>query len=157
MRVHGDYHLGQVLYTGKDFYIIDFEGEPARTSAERRRRRSPLADVAGMLRSFHYAVYGVLMGDVPGVPVRPDDMPLLRPWAPVWYSWIGAAFLGAYLDGIAPADLLPRDAESLRLLLDVHLIEKSLYEVVYELNNRPSWVRIPLRGILDVLESLEPR
>jgi maltose alpha-D-glucosyltransferase / alpha-amylase len=155
IRVHGDYHLGQVLYTGRDFHIIDFEGEPARTPADRRRRRSPLADVAGMLRSFHYAAHGVLMGDVPGAQVRPEDVPLLRPWVPVWTTWVGSAFLEAYLDAVAPADLLPTDEPSLELLLDVHLIEKSLYELAYELNNRPSWVRIPLRGILDVLEALE--
>jgi maltose alpha-D-glucosyltransferase / alpha-amylase len=155
IRVHGDYHLGQVLYTGRDFHIIDFEGEPARTPAERRRRRSPLADVAGMLRSFHYAAHGVLMGDVPGAQVRPEDVPLLRPWVPVWTAWVGSRFLSAYLDAVAPADLLPVDEPSLELLLDVHLIEKSLYELAYELNSRPSWVRIPLRGILDVLEALE--
>ena len=155
IRVHGDYHLGQVLYTGKDFHIIDFEGEPARTPADRRRRKSPLFDAAGMLRSFHYAVHGVLMGDVPGTQVRPEDLPLLSPWAPVWYAWVGSAFLGAYLDAVAKADLLPHDEESLQLLLDVHLLEKSLYEVGYELNNRPGWVRIPLRGILDVLGPVE--
>jgi maltose alpha-D-glucosyltransferase/alpha-amylase len=155
IRVHGDYHLGQVLHTGKDVFIIDFEGEPARTPADRRRRRSPFADVAGMLRSFQYAVNGVLMGDVPGARVRPEDVAALEPWAAIWYAWVGASFLGAYLESIEPADLLPRDAESLELLLDVHLIEKSLYEVGYELNNRPTWVRIPLRGLLSVLEPME--
>ncbi len=153
IRCHGDYHLGQILYTGADFVIIDFEGEPARTLSERRRLRSPLADVAGLLRSFHYAVHGVLSSEIPGSQVRPEDVPLLEPWAPIWYRWVSSAFFSAYLETARPAELLPEDPDDLALLLDVHLIEKSLYELGYELNNRPDWVGIPLRGVLDVLEA----
>jgi maltose alpha-D-glucosyltransferase/alpha-amylase len=94
------------------------------------------------------------MGDVPGVQVRPEDVRLLEPWVPVWYVGRKPLSRGLSLQ-VAPADLLPTDAASLELLLDVHLIEKGLYEVVYELNNRPSWARIPLQGILDMLEALE--
>jgi maltose alpha-D-glucosyltransferase/alpha-amylase len=151
MRVHGDYHLGQVLHTGKDFVIIDFEGEPARSPAERRRRRSPIADVAGMLRSFHYAVYGVLTGALGQV--RPEDRELGEEWAAVWYRWVAATFLDGYLGSIRGRGLVPEDAAEIGILLDVHLLEKALYELAYELNNRPSWVSIPLRGILASLDA----
>jgi maltose alpha-D-glucosyltransferase/alpha-amylase len=151
IRCHGDYHLGQVLFTGDDFWIIDFEGEPARSLVERRRKRSPLADVAGMLRSFHYAVYGQLTTDMADSLVRPKDVPVLEPWAAVWYAWVGAAFLEAYLSTMAQGKLLPDDRAAVALMLDVHLLEKGLYEIGYELNNRPDWVGIPLRGVLDVL------
>jgi len=151
IRCHGDYHLGQVLYTGDDFWIIDFEGEPARSLVERRRKRSPLADVAGMLRSFHYAVYGQLTTDMADSQVRPVDVPVLEPWAAVWYAWVGAAFLEAYLSAMAQGRLLPDDHAAVAVVLDVHLLEKGLYEIGYELNNRPDWVGIPLRGVLDVL------
>jgi maltose alpha-D-glucosyltransferase/alpha-amylase len=155
IRCHGDYHLGQILFTGRDFVIIDFEGEPARSLKDRRRKRSPLADVAGMLRSFHYAAYGVLSGELPGSQTRPEDVPLLERWAPVWYGWVASAYLESYLRTLEPAALLPKEIDKLELLLDVHLIEKSLYELGYELNNRPRWVRVPLRGILDVLDAVE--
>ncbi len=155
IRVHGDYHLGQVLNTGLDFAIIDFEGEPQRTPAERRRKRSPLADVAGMLRSFHYAVFGVLGGDVPGSEVRPDDVSFLHPWAEAWYAWTAAAFLDGYFNAVADTALLPEEASDLAALLDVHLLEKCLYELGYELNNRPSWVAVPLVGLEAVLDASE--
>jgi maltose alpha-D-glucosyltransferase/alpha-amylase len=151
IRGHGDYHLGQVLYTGDDFWIIDFEGEPARSLAERRRRRSPLADIAGMLRSFHYAVSAQLMGAMPGTEMRPQDVPVLEPWADAWYAWVSAAFVESYLWTIRAERLLPEDRSAVALVLDLHLLEKALYEVSYELNNRPDWVGIPLRGVLHVL------
>jgi maltose alpha-D-glucosyltransferase/alpha-amylase len=153
IRCHGDYHLGQVLFLGNDFAILDFEGEPARSLAERRRKRSPLADVAGMLRSFHYASYGVLTGDLPLTQVRPDDRPLLENWARLWYDSVSATYLSAYLGTMGSSDLLPSKQDELSLLLDIHLLEKSLYELSYEMNNRPAWLGIPLRGILDVLDA----
>ena len=153
IRCHGDYHLGQVLFLGNDFAILDFEGEPARSLAERRRKRSPLADVAGMLRSFHYASYGVLTGDLPHTQVRPDDRPLLESWARLWYDSVSATYLSAYLGTMGSSDLLPGREDELSLLLDVHLLEKSLYELSYEMNNRPTWLSIPLRGILEVLDA----
>ena len=155
IRIHGDYHLGQVLYTGNDFIIIDFEGEPARPLSERRLKRSALRDVAGMLRSFHYAPYAVVFGAAPGSYVRPEDMSRLETGARFWHTWVSAALLRAYLAEAAKpgyARHLPSDPESLETLLSAYLIEKALYEVTYELNNRPDWVRIPLRGILDLLE-----
>jgi maltose alpha-D-glucosyltransferase/alpha-amylase len=151
IRVHGDYHLGQVLYTGNDFVIIDFEGEPARPLSERRIKRSALRDVAGMLRSFHYAPYAALFGTAPGSYVRPEDLSLLETGAQFWYRWISAAFLRAYLGEGASGTHLPKDPQSTQILLRAYLIEKAVYEIVYELNNRPDWVRIPLRGLLDLL------
>jgi maltose alpha-D-glucosyltransferase/alpha-amylase len=151
IRIHGDYHLGQVLFTGRDFQIIDFEGEPARSLAERRHKRSPLVDVAGMLRSFHYAAEMALRSDGQGGPLQPEQARHLRPWARHWRETVSAAFLGSWLEEIGPARLLPADDADLEAVLRVHLLEKALYELGYELDNRPAWVDIPLRGLLDVL------
>jgi maltose alpha-D-glucosyltransferase/alpha-amylase len=151
IRCHGDYHLGQVLYTGNDFVIIDFEGEPTRPLSVRRLKRSPLRDVAGMLRSFHYASYAALLGQTPGV--RPEDFATLEPWARFWYLAVSAAFLKGYLDVVGSTTLLPRTPDELRTLLDAYLLEKAIYEISYELTYRPPWVRIPLTGILDLLAS----
>ena len=147
IRCHGDYHLGQVLYTGRDFVIIDFEGEPARSVNERRFKRSPLRDVAGMLRSFDYAASYALRGGR----VRAEDIPRLRTAADVWVLWVQAGFVGAYLDTIAPAGLLPRAEADLRLMLDFSLLDKAIYELGYEMNNRPDWVHVPVEGILRLL------
>ncbi len=147
IRGHGDFHLGQVLWTGKDFVIIDFEGEPARSLGERRLKRSPLRDVAGMLRSFDYAAQTVLHGGAS----RAEDRPVLAPWARFWTVWTSSAFLRAYLQQMDGGSLLPRPREQLTRLLDVLLLEKIVYELGYELNNRPEWVRIPLTGILRML------
>jgi maltose alpha-D-glucosyltransferase/alpha-amylase len=151
LRHHGDFHLGQVLYTGQDFVIIDFEGEPARPLSERRLKRSPLRDVAGMLRSFQYAAYAALFGQVPGVTARPEDMERLRTSAELWTAWVGAAFVKGYLGEAGSAPHIPKSPEALRVLLDAYLLEKAVYEVAYELNNRPDWVRIPLAGIATLL------
>jgi maltose alpha-D-glucosyltransferase/alpha-amylase len=153
IRCHGDYHLGQVLYTGRDFVITDFEGEPARPLSERRFKRSPLRDVAGMLRSFDYAISTVLYGPEGGGLFRPEDLPALQPWAAFWRRWISSAFLRAYLQTIGHTDLVPPSQAERQTLLDVLLLEKSVYELGYELNNRPGWVRIPLAGIRRLLES----
>ncbi len=150
-RLHGDLHLGQILYTGKDFVIIDFEGEPSRPLSERRIKRSPLRDVAGMLRSFHYASYAVLMGQADGVSIRFDDAALLEPAARLWYRWVSAVFLKSYLEAGAAGGFLPKGRAEVRTLLEAYLLEKALYELSYELNNRPDWVRIPLRGMLELL------
>jgi len=147
IRCHGDYHLGQVLYTGKDFVIIDFEGEPARPVSERRLKRSPLRDVAGMIRSFHYASWAALLGQAPTV-IRPEDVLLLEPWARLWYMWVSAAFLQSYVEVVGSSGLLPQGREESRILLNAHLLDKAIYELRYELNSRPGWVKVPLQGIL---------
>jgi maltose alpha-D-glucosyltransferase / alpha-amylase len=150
-RIHGDYHLGQVLYTGADFLIIDFEGEPARPLSERRRKGSPLQDVAGMLRSFHYAPYAVLLGQAPGVAFAEPEIATLEPWARLWHRWTSAAFLKSYLASASAAPFLPGDPKELEQLLDAYLLDKALYELNYELNNRPVWVQIPVEGILQLI------
>jgi maltose alpha-D-glucosyltransferase / alpha-amylase len=152
IRIHGDYHLGQVLYTGNDFVIIDFEGEPARPLSERRIKRSALRDVAGMLRSFNYAPYAVLFGTAPGSYVRAEDLQRLETGARFWHHHVSAAFLRAYLAESAKGNHLPKSDDQIRILLNAYLLEKALYEVVYELNNRPDWVKIPLRGLLELLK-----
>jgi maltose alpha-D-glucosyltransferase/alpha-amylase len=149
--VHGDYHLGQVLYTGSDFYIIDFEGEPARAPRERRRLRSPFADVAGMLRSLHYAAFGVLTMPLPGAHIRPEDKEQLEPWAQHFFHACGRSFLSAYLSHADGAPFASVDPQQMQTLLEIHLLEKALYELLYELNNRPQWAELPLRGLLSLL------
>src|SRR5436190_9119505 len=109
-----------------------------------------MRDVAGMLRSFHYAPYAVVFGRAAGSIIRPEDATLLEAGATFWHKWVGAAFLRAYLERSAGARHLPGTREEIHVLLDAHLLEKALYEVGYELNNRPEWVRIPLRGISDL-------
>ncbi len=152
-RTHGDYHLGQVLRAGNDFVILDFEGEPARPLEERRRKQSPLRDVAGMLRSFDYGAYAGLFRFTND---RPQDFDRLEPWAALWQAWTSAAFLRAYRDTAAGAPFLPTDPGQLDALLDFFLLDKAFYELLYELNNRPDWVRIPLRGILALLGTQRP-
>ena len=151
IRTHGDYHLGQVLYTGNDFVIIDFEGEPARPLSERRIKRSALRDVAGMLRSFDYAPFAVMLGRVEGSVIRPEDVSALEAGARYWQRWVSASFVRSYLATSGGAPHLPATAAELRVLLEAYLLEKAFYEIVYELNNRPDWVRIPIRGALDLL------
>jgi maltose alpha-D-glucosyltransferase / alpha-amylase len=153
LRCHGDYHLGQVLYTGRDFVITDFEGEPARPLSERRIKRSPLRDVAGMLRSFHYAAHTTLATRVTGTLARPDEMPGLEAWSRYWQVWVSSAFLRAYLKSAADGGFLPGSRDELSALLDAYILEKALYELGYELNNRPDWVAIPLQGILSLVGS----
>jgi maltose alpha-D-glucosyltransferase/alpha-amylase len=155
MRFHGDYHLGQVLFTGKDFIIIDFEGEPARPLSERRIKRSPLRDVAGMLRSFHYAAYSALNAQLSGGSLGPDGEAIQEAWARCWYQWVSMAFLKSYLATAAQSPFIPRTREELRVLLDAFLLEKACYELGYELNNRPDWARLPLLGLLQILRKKE--
>jgi maltose alpha-D-glucosyltransferase/alpha-amylase len=147
-RIHGDYHLGQVLWAGGDYVVIDFEGEPTRTVEERRAKFSPVRDVAGMLRSYHYAAFAGLFAYAKD---RPGDFGRLRPWADLWFQWVSAAFLRAYLHAAGGAPFLPRDRAAFAELLDRFTLAKALYELAYELNNRPDWVRIPLGGVLRLL------
>jgi maltose alpha-D-glucosyltransferase/alpha-amylase len=151
IRTHGDFHAGQVLWTGKDVVIIDFEGEPGRPLSERRHKRSALADVAGMLRSFHYAAHGTLLNPRVGGQIRPEDVERLEPWSNLWYLWVAATYLRAYLDEARGQPFVPTDRTELAALLEISALQKVLYELDYELNNRPNWVSIPLRGLLDLL------
>ncbi|MBI2816187.1 MAG: maltose alpha-D-glucosyltransferase [Acidobacteria bacterium] len=145
-RIHGDYHLGQLLRVKNDFVILDFEGEPARSLAERRSKQSPLKDVAGMLRSFSYAAWSALLAYTTR---HPEKLITLEPWAKLWERATGAEFLRAYCERGADAAFLPA-REGLRALLEAYLLDKTFYELRYELNNRPDWIRIPLNGILSM-------
>jgi maltose alpha-D-glucosyltransferase/alpha-amylase len=167
IRIHGDYHLGQTLRvksnsdgssaSGGDFVLLDFEGEPARTLAERRRKQSPLKDVAGMLRSFSYAAFAGLKKHSEEHPdaAGPAAADRLNGWARAWQNAAAAEFLAAYRETIgakqnaATHDLLPGTDEAQKLL-DAYLLEKALYELLYELNNRPAWLHIPIAGILSL-------
>jgi maltose alpha-D-glucosyltransferase/alpha-amylase len=151
IRCHGDFHLGQVLFTGKDFVIIDFEGEPARPITERRLKRSPLRDVAGMLRSFNYAALSKLRNNS----VRPEDAVQLKPWARFWDFWVSVSFLKGYLEATANASFTPKSQDEFNLMLSVHTLEKAIYELGYELNNRPNWVDVPIAGILQIVKPEE--
>ncbi|UCD82506.1 MAG: maltose alpha-D-glucosyltransferase [Desulfobacterales bacterium] len=153
-RCHGDFHLGQVLFTGKDFVIIDFEGEPARPISERQIKRSPLRDVAGMLRSFHYAAYAALMTMEKQGVVQTESLTYLESWANHWYVWVCAAFLEVYIDQTAGDGFVPDTKEEMEILLDALLLEKAIYELGYELNNRPDWGKIPIHGIRQLLQKV---
>jgi maltose alpha-D-glucosyltransferase / alpha-amylase len=154
IRTHGDLHLGQVLYTGKDFVIIDFEGEPARPLTERRRKRPGLRDVAGMLRSFHYAAFGTLLEETRSGKLGGRDFASMEPWATLWQEWTSWAFLKAYLETAGESPIVPKDREELKALLEAFVLDKAFYELGYELNNRPDWVGIPLHGIQQILRTV---
>jgi maltose alpha-D-glucosyltransferase / alpha-amylase len=147
-RHHGDYHLGQVLINKNDFFLIDFEGEPGRSLEARRRKHSPLRDVAGMLRSFSYAAGAALSRAVQ----VPDEEVRLAPLAAGWEKEARSVFLDAY-DGIARTAGLYRSPADLRALVALFELEKAFYELRYELTNRPDWVRWPLEGILRLVSA----
>jgi len=132
IRIHGDYHLGQVLRVPDDFVILDFEGEPSKTLAERRTKHSPLKDVAGMLRSFSYASYTALSDEAQRA---------------AWEQSVSAAFLAAYKQQAGVAPFLPADPHDFNTILEAYVVDKAFYELNYERNNRPAWVHIPLAAI----------
>ncbi|MDE3170609.1 MAG: putative maltokinase [Acidobacteriota bacterium] len=153
IRIHGDYHLGQVLFTGSDFFIIDFEGEPARSLSQRRDKRSPLQDVAGMLRSFHYAACaasGLAKQRLAGLPGAGSNVDAL---AAEWQTLASVEFLRSYRSTVGDATFVPADSVEFDALLRIFLLEKAVYELGYELNNRPTWLYIPLQGIRDILSA----
>ncbi|HEX4684001.1 MAG TPA: hypothetical protein VH277_14880, partial [Gemmatimonadaceae bacterium] len=144
IRVHGDYHLGQVLRTASnDFMIIDFEGEPSRSLEERREKTSPLRDVAGMLRSFAYAAASLGMDAGKRIDPRTREIRMAR-----WERDVRLAFLEGYLSANdEDSDILPEDQSHIKQLIALFEAEKAFYELAYELNNRPAWAWIPMRGI----------
>ena len=156
IRCHGNYHLGQLLYTGKDFVVFDFERNTAQTIGERRIKRSPLRDVASMVRSFDYAVMSVLLGVAsgkgrpPGV-IRPEDRLAVQPWATTWSNRVAREYVGSYLKHMEIAGLLPVTDKKSGYLLDVFLLEQALREIDYEIDTRPEWAIIPLHGALRLL------
>jgi maltose alpha-D-glucosyltransferase/alpha-amylase len=151
-RIHGDYHLGQVLYTGDDFVIFDFEGQARRPVPERQLKRSPLLDVACMLRSFRYATYAARLDGADGQRAW-EQVAKLEPWACLWTRWCSAAFLQGYFGAAGNAPFMPGDRAQLLTLLDALVLEKAVQELDYELHHRPEWIRIPLFGIQQFLEA----
>jgi len=147
-RYHGDLHLGQVLLAQNDFIIIDFEGEPARPIDERRRKHSPLRDVAGMLRSFNYASHSALRAASTGVT---DARATLAAAIETWERGAVSAFLAAYTDAAQGLASVPARPADLKALTDLFVFEKALYELRYELDNRPDWIPIPVQGLLALM------
>jgi maltose alpha-D-glucosyltransferase/alpha-amylase len=150
-RIHGDLHLGQVLFTGRDFVFIDFEGDPRRPIGERRIKYSPLRDVAGMLRSFHYAAHAALYGQVPGILPERQSLTLLHQWAAFWYRWVASVYLSGYWKASGVSSVLGIGGDELRILLGAYVLERGLIEVASDLQNRPAWARIPIVGIIETL------
>ncbi|HLD30047.1 MAG TPA: hypothetical protein VJC03_06860 [bacterium] len=147
IRVHGDYHLGQLLFTGRDFFIIDFEGEPARSGEERGVKHSPLRDVAGMLRSFHYAAHAAHFKQRKGRSASVEEQESVD----ALYRSMAERFLYAYGQEMKLSESLPDTEIKTAELLRIYMIEKALYEIEYELNSRPSWVFIPILGLKSIL------
>jgi maltose alpha-D-glucosyltransferase/alpha-amylase len=143
VRIHGDYHLGQVLRVEEDFVIADFEGDTSEPIPARRHKHSPLRDVAGMLRSFSYAAYAALFAFTVHAP---DEFQPLEFWAETWCHWVSRAFWRGYREAMGPSPLVPGDLAT-ETLLRAFMMEKALHELSYELTNRPEWIRIPLVGI----------
>jgi maltose alpha-D-glucosyltransferase/alpha-amylase len=152
-RYHGDLHLGQVLHSGADFVIIDFEGEPTRSLADRRIKRSPMRDVAGMLRSYDYARHVAIRDAIERglVEESGDAYERLETWGRCWYSWVAASFVRSYLAASSGAAYLPASTEGTAALLEIFMLEKAIYELGYEMGSRPDWAGVPLRGVLDML------
>jgi maltose alpha-D-glucosyltransferase/alpha-amylase len=147
-RCHGNYHLGQVLNTGKDFVIIDFDGEGHRPLSDRLRKRSPLRDVASMVRSFHYAsLLALQRGDI-----RAEDGPTLEPWTRFWHGWVTVAFLAGYAEEAGVAAFLPPTPEERQVLLDHYILKRGITELRAELQNVSERVWVPLRGLVKLLE-----
>jgi maltose alpha-D-glucosyltransferase/alpha-amylase len=153
IRVHSDLHLGEVLHTGKDFVIVDFEGDPSRPLGQRRLKRNALRDVATMLRSLHYAAHSALFGEIPGVIARQQAADALRRWAEFWSHWANAAFLSGYLEAAGSATFLPSTTEDLRVLLEMYLLERALVELRHELSERREWATIAMHGIKEILDA----
>jgi maltose alpha-D-glucosyltransferase/alpha-amylase len=145
IRTHGDYHLEQILYTGKDFVIIDFDGPPTEPLADRRRKHNGLRDVAGMVRSFHYAAFTALLETAV---VRPEDRPVAAPWADAWYRWVSGAFLRSYLAATTGAPFLPAP-QDVEVILDAQVLQKAFHELRGELDRCAETITIPLSWIIE--------
>ena len=152
IRIHGDYHLGQVLALPDDYVIIDFEGEPESTIADRKIKHSPLKDVAGMIRSYHYAVSAKLFNAAETEGISPDKLQVV---SDRWYKLIRDTYLDAYLDTFGSPHPMFYDNGEINYLLLIYLLEKAVYELGYEISYRPTWVKIPLKGIVDVIREIE--
>ena len=152
IRVHGDYHLGQVLHSGREFVIVDFEGEPSRSPTERRIKRSALSDVAGMVRSFQYARQAALRELADRGLLPPEQYESMQQRGRIWQYWVTVRFLTGYFEAAEGADFVPRDPVDLASLLTTYTLDKALYEVRYEMSHRPDWAAIPISGVLELVD-----
>ncbi|MDD2856094.1 MAG: alpha-amylase, partial [Desulfuromonadaceae bacterium] len=143
-RIHGDFHLGQALFTGKDFIFIDFEGEPQHSLSERRLKRSPLRDVASMIHSIHYAAMNALTHHSAA---HPEDAALLEPWFEAWYLYVSGSYLKGYLNTMKSSPLIPVDREELKIMLNCFLIQRVVHELGHEIKNRSGQIDLHLRGL----------
>jgi maltose alpha-D-glucosyltransferase/alpha-amylase len=148
IRIHGDLLLTQVLFTGRDFVFVDFEGDPTQRYSERRLKRSPLRDVASMIRSFHYVAYEGLFNNSQ---IRQEEKYLLRPWAETWFQYMSRVFLKAYLAKVDHSDFIPEKEEDLEKILDVFLLEQAIMELEQELETSYKHLWVPLSGIESVM------
>ncbi len=152
IRIHGDYHLGQVLATQNDYIIIDFEGEPESSITDRKVKHSPLKDVAGMIRSYHYAISAKMLEE----PITAKfDAQSIQKVADRWYKLIQQTFMEKYLDTFGYPHPLFKNNNEINFLMLIYLLEKAVYELGYEINYRPDWVKIPLKGIVNVIREIE--
>jgi maltose alpha-D-glucosyltransferase/alpha-amylase len=152
IRIHGNLHLGQVLHTGKDFVFIDFEGEPHRPFGERRLKRSPLRDVAGMLRSLHFASNRALETEMQKQTLTPERLTELKAWSRFWREWIGGIFFRGYRGTLENTQLIPKDEESIVALVNSLLLENAFTELTVSLNHGNGKERVALEGILEVID-----
>ncbi len=152
IRIHGDLRLDEVLDTGRDYVFHDFAGDTTRPLSERRLKRSPLRDIADLVRSLHYVAQASLRRQVDRGAVTSERLPSLEPWAQAWYRWVTSALLRSYFEVMGESRLLPADREIARSLLEVYVIERAARELDWELHNRPEWVTIPIAGLQEALE-----
>jgi maltose alpha-D-glucosyltransferase/alpha-amylase len=148
IRIHGDCHLGQMLWTGRDFVFFGFEGDPLAPVSERRIKRSPLRDVAAMMRSFHYAACAGLHQHAARGSILQENLPRFESWARFWNQGVSLAFLRAYVQRLDKSELLPGDETELRVMLQAYLLNQMLGELGCELNSRSDRLQVPLQGIL---------
>jgi maltose alpha-D-glucosyltransferase/alpha-amylase len=146
--VHGDYHLGQILVKDDDFYILDFEGEPESTIRDRKVKQPPLKDVAGLFRSFHYAIYATIFNNIETYNLSQET---LFKAGELLYSYLTGLFLGTYISVVQDANLNIGYNQERIFILEYCLLEKAVYELGYELNSRPRWALIPLKGISNII------
>jgi maltose alpha-D-glucosyltransferase/alpha-amylase len=148
IRIHGNYDLKQVLFTGKDVAILDFHGDPSRSYSERRLKRSALVDIAGMIRSIYYVAYeGLIINKIESAEEESKMMPFVN----AWIHYVCGFFMDAYLKKVRDTGIIPANRDELRIMLENYLLEKGIYSLNYELNNRPEWVIVPLRSLLSFL------
>jgi maltose alpha-D-glucosyltransferase/alpha-amylase len=148
IRIHGDYHLGQVLVNGDDFYLLDFEGEPESTIRDRKVKQPPLKDVAGMFRSFHYAIYATIFNNAEKYPFEQEE---LFKAGELLFKYMVGTFLETYVEKAQSGNLNIGYSHEINFLLKYCILEKAVYELGYELNSRPRWAVIPLRGIQTIM------